>query len=584
MQKPIVRQQPRPWLVGEAEDGEQIKKLPGDWVVWWYEKLKGNKSAETNPIVEVVFRRLNEHGIPSAYTSAQIGLASLSRFRIGTIWRDGECIADTDFGDEVELAVKFEKLHSADYTSFMNPPGKTGLLPISNQDYAFRYDRTGAKMLNFSLPNEKNLLIPCIEFYVRCYGSKTSIPAIIATHPWVDVEAKLFASEERDAQRWSVPLKKNMSDGDGLFLASILYDRHAMQAARRIRSQFDLDLHNRQEWTHLEVEPWFHGLAKVCCRGYWVNGGNTFLCLEVTGMSQPHKNQYEIIRDKFDTLDPIDGDQLLLPTISSKIPPEDDPFRITDQTEPGAGVPTQQLRDPGFAIIGEPCPHKKTYRSRAYSSVTFVPVEPQSKENYALGSGSNGPASTGRVEFNAERFVGDGGVVSAMWAEMRRLNALDSSMSLAWYRTTTGYTLDADFKLQPLQALRLGEDASDQARRWLSYPTNSTKTRGILISRLNLMGRTFHLFEVQRKKIIKKGLPEEEKTSGLLLETGTKDARLTIDFILQKLRYNQGKFKSLESDLDTSVTFKHYRDRKGNFLPTTTLRSAFNQLGIRLEL
>lgn len=585
MRNPVIRKDPRQRLVGETKDGNQIEHLTGDWIVWWYERLKGNINAETNPLVEVIFRRLDNGDVPTSYSPALIGLANLSKFRHGTIWRKSECIAEADFGDDEEFSVHFAKVKSWEYASFPKITRSGTALPISDKDYPFLYSKTAAKMLDFKLPDGKNLLVPCIDFFVRCYGSKTSIPAIIAAHPWSQVHEKLFASEERNRERWSVPLRRGIPDSDGLFLASLLYDAHAIQAARRIYSQFDVNRGQKNQWTHLEVEPWFVGPAKISGRGLWINDGKTFLCLEVTGMSQPHRNRYEIIRAKYDTEDPIHGQELVLPAPSTKLPFEDDPFRITDQDEPASGAATRQVNDPGFKIIGDACPHIKTQRSLPYSSMKFVPIELTPKTQYALGDGIGGPSDTARAEFNAERYVGDGGVVTAIWSELLRLNAVNAIADLAWYSSVGFIEHEKKFKLQPLKRFEPEDTCSDVARRWLSFPSNGTRTRGILITRFSVQKRVFHLFELQRKKVIRAGTIEEEKASGFLIETAGQNPLIAIDLILDKIRRHQGKFHSLLKYFDIQcVVFKHYRDRNGNFLPTTTIRSALKPLDIQISL
>lgn len=582
VRQPIVRQPPRDNLC-TTNDGEAIEHLHGDVVVWWYERQRKNHDAETIPYVDIIFRYLDRYDVPAGQTIASIGISKLSSFRIGTIWRNGKCIGETHFGPEQIFSVDFT-FGAWSYRSFQDSADRNQPLPISNKDYPFRYDKTEANILDFALPKRKNLLVPCVEFLARCYGSTSDIPRILATYPWHDVMERLYASPKKDPDRWVVRPHHKISDADGLLLASLLYDGYAIRGAREIYSQLDNAWGAGLNHASLRVQPWFQGLGKIACRGLWINGGKTFLCLEVTGMSQPHANPYEIKRAKYSKEDLLFGDIVIIPVKPAKLPVEQDPFEVTDRIEPDRNANTHVKKDPGFQIIGDQCPFVKTTEELLFSEKNVVPVAPNQKEKYSTGDGNGGENSVDRIIFNAERFVGNGGIVNEMWVELNRLqNKLKVISGLAWCNEGDIFVTDYNFKIKTLPELPVKSPLPNELRRWLSLPTNPNRRRGMLITRFMINERSFYLFEIQRKKVRNGSELKEEQFYGLILELNNAiEATIEIDRICDRIRFHKGKFKKLHTIKKYSHhVFRHIKNGE-IFSAETTVRNALKNLGVQL--
>lgn len=582
MPKPIHRMPPRNTLLS-IDDGEAIERLQGDVVVWWYERQRKNIDAETIPYVDIIFRFLDRYDVPAGYTTVSIGISRLASFRIGTIWRNGRCIAETDLGPEHEFSVDFTA-GAWSLSSFSQSVEDKLELPISSNDYAFRYNKTDAYLLDFPLPKGKNLLIPCVEFLARCYGSTSEMARILSTYDWRTVQEKLYKTVEKSPDRWKVYPREHVPDADGLLLASMLYDPYAERAARIIYSQFDNALGKSQNHVSLKVEPWFQGPARLACRGLWINKGVTFLCLEVMGMSQPQDNPYEIHRARYTTEDPDQGAKVVTPVKPPlELPLEQDPFDITDLDEPDSDGNRKTIQDIGFRIIGERCPFVKLAEELLFSEKKTVPKLDERKDKYSTGDADGVESGTGKVIFNANRIIGDGGIINETWTELCRLSGTPHKISnLAWYNKKDGFVSDKSFKLYSL-TIEKDENPSLRIRRWLTFPSNPTMTRGMLIARFTVSDRTFYFFEIQRKKVHRDSAIKEEQISGLIVEIDNPlQAAREINYICDKIRYRRGKFSQLLGLRKLPHHIFRHVSNGDKFLAETTIRSALKHFDIHV--
>lgn len=580
MHQRIKRIPPRENLC-TTDDGDAIKHIRnGTVVVWWYERIKKNIDAESIPYVDVIFRFLDPNDEPAGVTSAQIGVSRLGSFRLGTIWKDGKCIAETDLGDD--------QIFSVDFTdsawSFMSLHGNKQKYPFFKNDYPLRTQPTGdvlSSLISFPVP-EGNLLVPCIEFLYRCYGSTSDMARILTTYPWDQIVEMLYADTEKDPATWLVQPSPDIPDDDALFLASVQYDPYAEKAARLVYAQLD-NAHGRHlKETSLEVKPWFQGPARLRVRGRWINDHKTFLCYEITGMSQPLDRAYEIRRDKYSKHDPENGSILtdLLLKAKLELPKEQDPFAITDLQEPDQGSSRWSKPDPGFRVLEPRCSFTTSFVERSFSKRNVVPVEPNEIRVRSTGDPQGYNKGVGKITAVAKRVIGDGGILQAMWEELTRLEKENRSFSsLAWQSERDGFVQNANFRLLSLPAFTDTDTPEDKNRRWLVYTGNATRRRGMLVARMEIDHRFFYLLELQRKKLRKKKIYEEEKISGLLLEiNNASEAELEISRICNKIRFSNGNFQKLKSSFDVPHWIFRHR-----LSISSTLYHAFERMGVTLD-
>ncbi|MFJ5235176.1 hypothetical protein ACIP86_00215 [Pseudomonas neuropathica] len=562
-----------------TKDGEAISHIRnGTLVVWSYERIKKNFEAGSIPLVDVVFRFLDHNDIPSGVTQASIGVSRLGSFRLGTIWQGGKCIAETDLGKDQEFSVDFTE----GKWSYVSIYGNHQSAPYFKTDYPLRgrpTDDVLTEFLSFPLPDEKNLLIPCIEFLYRCYGSTSDMARILTTYPWPKVQEILYANISKDPNSWIVRPHPNVPDDDGLFLAHALYNDYTEEVAKRLYADLDNAHGKKMRELGLQVRPWFQGPAKVKARGRWINDRNTFLCYEVTGMSQPQEHSYEISRVNY-TREDSEQDQTPQDTMRIKVeaPKPQDPFLITDHQEPDQGALRWSKPDPGFQILGPKCPHTVSYEDRLLSKKRVLPIPPGTTKVLSTGDARGSNKGVGKYTAFAKRVQGDGGVIQAVWTALQRLEEKKLLSSVSWLSEGEGFVQSANFKLLTLPAFTLSEAPSDKSRTWLSYKENAVRRRGILIVRIKIGARCFYLFELQRKKIRKGTVYSDQKMSGLLLEINNEaEALIEISRICNEIRIANGNFLKLKTAFKHRPSiFRHHRE------VDTTIFYAFFHLGIRL--
>lgn len=555
-----------------------MRSIRGTVVVWWYERIKKNHSAESIPFVDVIFRFLNDNDELGEMISAEIGISRLGSFRLGTIWEDGKCIAETQFGFGIHsyFSVNF----TADTWSFMSIKGRNEQYPFF-KNYPLRSlptDDVLTDLLCFPLEGDQRLLIPCIEFLYRCYGSTSDMARILVTYPWDRVTDLLYADTREDADSWLVQPRPYIPDDDALFLAWARYDTNTQNAAKLLYAQLDNSHGKEMKATSLQVRPWFQGVAELRVQGIWLDDGNTFLCLEVTGMSQPQTRPYEIRREILSTQKSQKTERKHKITRAKlELTKQQDPFAITDLLEPDKDSFSWTKPDPDFAILGPKCSYTTSFEERQSPPRRNVRAQLDDKKLLSTGDQTGYGKGVNKLTTVAKRVLGDGGILTAMWEELKRLNDVSKDFSsLAWQSETQGFVQDSDFRLLSLPIFSETDSPSDAAWHWLHYPDNANKARGMLVIRATIRNRTFYLIELQRKKVLTKNIYGEEKISGLLMEINcATEAAIEISRIRDQIRFYRGNFTKL------SVTPPHWIYRH---LPSTTstVYHAFKHMGVSL--
>ena len=107
--------------------------LPGnnkDWMVWWYCGVFKNRKADSQPNALVAFRQLlNSGSLSDEVNYRRVPLTTLGQIRVGTVWRDGQCQAETVLDNE-KFTVDFTK-ENWKLTSFRQAAEEGSLQPTS---------------------------------------------------------------------------------------------------------------------------------------------------------------------------------------------------------------------------------------------------------------------------------------------------------------------------------------------------------------------------------------------------------------------------------------------------------------------
>ena len=210
-----------------------------EWITWWYVGIVKNKRAETQPHVLVAFREVLADGLSEEVFHQNIQITLLGQVRVGSVWKDGFCIKQAEFAHEM-FDVDFT--HRAWQTnSFKSASDNKKSAPFSQSIYPLEYQNNDKTwLLEFPLPTGGKLVIPCLEYFARCYGCSGELKRVLVTYPWEDkvninadtalkrLYAPLDEGEIDDGSVWKVKLKQRLYNGDVVFLAHAKYDKAYM--------------------------------------------------------------------------------------------------------------------------------------------------------------------------------------------------------------------------------------------------------------------------------------------------------------------------------------------------------------------
>jgi len=258
-------------------------------VVWWYGGIVRNNSERTIPLCIVFFRKLDAQGHLGEFVSHKLALTNLGLLRIGTVWCEGRCDSEIVLNTrQFDLDLDFSA-GQWDCISPYEARRSTGAVLVPEHDYALRYSSDKNHLLRFALKSGTTILIPCLEYLVRCYGQNKEIARVLATYQWDEVQERFFVPVAGQAtdEVWPIKLTSRMRNWDAAFLAHLLYDEYTRKAARSVNAQIQAQFNNSESVAFIKIWPWFEGAAQLRVRGLLIDGGKTILALRILGSSEP---------------------------------------------------------------------------------------------------------------------------------------------------------------------------------------------------------------------------------------------------------------------------------------------------------
>lgn len=539
----------------------------------------------SQPSALVEFRRLlNDDTVdesPGSSTVRKIPITALGQVRIGTVWTNQVCNREALF-DIQEFDVDFTQCSGAwRFVTFFENSHNQKPAPFPLQIHRPPYQvQDRSWLLEFDLASGGKVVIPCLEFFTRCYGRGSEMRRVLTTYPW-DGQGedtcmyRFFAPSEMHEEpdkAWKVNLRKRMVNDDTVFLAHAKYDRYTARAARSIYGQLEAQFSNQPKATaFLKVAPWFQGPAKMKVAGHAFENGKSFLGLQVLGCSHPAGIVIDRGRENDNGGDsPPNNDDnegtAWKGAIERKLikPPEIISFVDSD---PSHLVTPIEIEDTDFEILGEP----RTVREvKPKQTTTRAGVRGQGPEG---GSSSGGePHGTGQEvghgAINSRTQLESKGILRDMWEAMRFLQTEhpQAIQSVRWYTFQTGFSDVQETSIISLTRFSDHEDVEPEPemRTWVFLDRRSDIVRGILVARMMVQGKAVDFFEIQRKPRNKKSKDGdakrgEENYKGLacVLNPGASFEGWVKAF-LAKVRYARGVVDRLVGDVPgLAKTFVH---------------------------
>jgi len=405
------------------------------YVAWWYGGLLANPANNTCPHVIVTFMEINDDGrvVPHTYQQSKLALTFLGQVRLGTLWRDKRCVGVIDMPSRtIKLNV-----NPGEYsvTSCESQPA------FNQRFYPLEYRRDKNKLLQFDT-KETKLLLPCMEYFSRCYGRSQEVKRIITTYPW-DRESPNEGlngegSDDTMQRRMLRPLREDESEGvwkinlapklyndDAVFVAHFKYDRLTQACAKEIRAELEVSYinsrrNNKKSLTFITARPWHSGTLDMLVEGIDIPSENAFLGLRIMGTSDP--NDETIVRQRENQNDPQTqnptGPLGGWPRTHKDITP---PIKnLTDDERPDTDTETQELKEMAFVpqghrrhVIHQPLDEAKTRGQDG----------PPRKEGDPLGSGDGEGRGKGigKSTSSSPDALTSNGVVKDMWDTLNKI-------------------------------------------------------------------------------------------------------------------------------------------------------------------
>lgn len=581
------------------------------FVVWWYGPLVKNVRAETVPKVVVFLRTLaDDLSLGRTIIARHTALTHLGILRIGSVWHNHRSNSTIAY-ETRDFSVSFD---DNNWRSFSPKLQNHKENPIPQTDYALPYTPDGNYLLQFDLGNGKTLLIPSMEFFIRCYGRSAEIKRVLATYPWQQVQERFFAptDSEVDPSTWLVKLKERVHNDDAVFLAHLLHNPHTSRAAKQIYSQIEARLEKRGSYAFIDVIPWFTGDAKLRVAGVQLSDRTTFLGLRILGMSYPKTPLIHLERDGFEQIvtgesrsssepsdEALDAPGGLENTaVIQRLVVASDSIDLTDNMEPDYDAPSLSITEEEFVVLGEqpiivPVRAKRVTRQirrRSGRVKNGVLTSWSTGEHYGSGKG------VGHAQVHAKAVMESQGILRDMWNACRYIAKVRSEIikSVTWFTFDDEFCSDDEPKLIGFEPFGENEGVEASIRRWPFYDISRNILRGVLLIRIEVEDRQVFILEIQRRLVSRKSEDgdvekAEEAYKGLVFILndsllGKRDNfRAWLNKLLSSVRDKRGILHQLINNFPGDAhTFVHSSASDEKVLREATVKNALRKVGISI--
>ncbi|WP_339430491.1 hypothetical protein [Pseudomonas sp. EA_65y_Pfl2_P78] len=533
--------------------------------------------------MSVVFRKLDARDVPSTFITIKIALSHLLHYRIGSIWRNGKRISNSKFQETKIFRINFSESGWSHTSRYFAGQQK---LPESfpNTDYPLpRAQNDKCWLLDFKLPGERNVLIPCTEFLVRGYARNSEIPRALTSLPWEDALSVFYEVPKPAESHWLVRPTRLMRDADAIFLAHLLYDKYTAYQAKFINSQLQSSDPNQQ--VLIKVAPWFQGPAEIEVRGYWINDGNTFLCLDLCGYSSPKGQTIEWQRLKFDTDDGVDGTGRTVMPRPIRTAIADEFVAAADDIDPDHHSETLLVNAAPFNELN---PHRrvnKTRRTIKANTGRRGPT-PTKSSTHSTGEGIGSGKDTAKLEFISDAVLESQGFLRDIWRALNHIakSNKDGVTALRWYTPTEGLISSGTPKIIKLPPLDEESTTDSEAKNWCILDKKTGETRGLLVFCITINKCNYFGIEVQHKEDSTSKSPESY--AGVVFKShvgNIDDLGSFIEQICLEIRYKAGRFKKIFRLFPIDTNFIYHRKGTSEVLYRQSLITAFKGLGVTLK-
>ena len=516
-------------------------------------------------------------------------LTHLGLLRIGSVWEKGVSSSRIAY-EERKFSVSFSpggwRIVTLDdlrqsgrslYTAFHD----SNYLPQKNQHKTY--------LIEFDLPDGKHLLIPCTEFFIRVYGRSSEIKRVLATYPWEEVKKRLYRPLDAPASpgTWPVKFTYHVHKHDAILLAHMLYDPYAKRAAKYIYSQFETS--STPDEMLLKATPWFQGSGEISVSGVPIDGGNTFLGLQILGCTQPDGATIHREREKSTTVPATDGDDAPTQFPYHQLQDIPDVIDLTDDEEPDHGSSWLDLPEDEFVILGKPrAVLDKRYTRKNVPDTRGVPV-PGDETIFSTGQPHGSGKGVGQASIHAPITLESQGFLRDMWNALLYLQSAypETIRGVSWFTFEDGFSTSPDPRLISLEPFEIDEEVETSVANWVYIDTQTKVPRGVLVVRVHVLDQTLYLMEIQRRPPKPRAGGSEEASKppsykGLVFTLSHQGSfEQWLRQVLSNVRHVEGVVQKLVGHCPGFAdTFKHPKSKKEQIPCEASVLNAFSKVSI----
>lgn len=593
---PINRKLKRITKVVRLKDN--LKDNDNELMVWSYCGIYKNRLAQSQPNVLVAFRELISESLSDKAVFRRVPLTSLGQLRIGTVWQNNACCAEVILDSPQEpFSIDFTK-GAWKLTSFYEAMRNGLPLPYPQGIYPLQHPTDQNWFLEFKLPTGGKLVVPCIEFFSRCYGRSGELKRILATYPWdagsETAKGRLYAplGEPEERGKWKVKLKRRLLNGDVVLLAHAKYERYTENECKEIYSQIEAqyDPDDRKP-AFIKVVPWFQGHAQLRVKGIWFDNKKSFLALQIVGCSDPDGVMIQRDRENTNKVDSpaedTDEGDAWKGAPQRKLVKLPEIVDLTGDEEPDHDAFPIEIQDPDFVVLGRPRLVIDTRRDRAKSAAGNR-TSGTDANKYSSGEPHGNNKGVGHASIHAPQILESHGTLRDTWNAMLHLMKKHpaSIRSVEWFTFQGGFSSNPEPKLIGLQPFGKDEEASTEQRNWIyCWGPNP---RGILVARIIANGKSVYIVEIERRphtKKDKKGNDVESETfRGFVFVLDDQPQLIPwLKQLMSGIRLVKGVVQKLVDHCPgAAATFKHPPASSGATHCEAAVINALDKAGVKL--
>jgi len=582
---------------------KELENENGELVTWWYCGICRRSKTNGEPKVLVCFRRILPDGQLGDFKHIRIPITALGQFTLGTIWKDQKRFEEIDYVTKlfhVDLSPDgWEFRSAADDKS----AGRPDLIPQSIYSLPEPQLHDLPWMIRFNAADTKgseiSLLVPCMEFFSRCYGRSQFIKLILSSYPWNIAKDKFFKPlpQKPKDDKWYIYLRDRALNGDSVFLAHAYYDEYANKQARDIWNQIESAFgDSKVDIASPRIGPWFTGLGAIKVNGIWIEEGKSFLALQIIGSTDPGgvticRGRQNSTRKPPTTNGCSNDDQINIPKPKIFNPPPI--ITVTGAEEPSGDTGAVIVDDNNYEVLGTPRRVKRVKFDSEQNTYRQVPVRDEDLRLFSGGESYGSGTGVGYAMYKSEQIMESQGKLRDIW------NAL------LWfhdnYPDTIGhpesFTYEGKFSDNPEPMLLAYQafdgdttDITRSVRSWPFFSVQDGVMRGALLARIKVGDENIHFIEIQRRIKITEDdsgndVFNEESFRGLVFKlkdnNGLND---WIDDFMNLSRSTEGLLAGIAPKCPgTAELYKHNTAQAENITCEAAIRNAFRKMGIKLH-